>query len=68
MLGNELRRGGRCGRLKAVGESPSLVLVINDAKLLIPCVKCFELGSGHKIIKEMVHGHEMTIMVEMHMK
>jgi hypothetical protein len=24
-------------------ESPSLVLVINDAKLLMPCVKCFEL-------------------------
>jgi hypothetical protein len=26
------------------GESPSLVLVINDTKLLMPCVKCFELG------------------------
>jgi hypothetical protein len=25
-------------------ESPSLVLVINDTKLLMPCVKCFELG------------------------
>jgi hypothetical protein len=25
-------------------ESPSLVLVINDTKLLIPCVKCFEVG------------------------
>jgi hypothetical protein len=25
-------------------ESPSLVLVINDNKLLMPCVKCFELG------------------------
>jgi hypothetical protein len=45
-------------------ESPSLVLVINDTKLLIPCVKCFELGisntcdegvcgkeCGHKITK-----------------
>jgi hypothetical protein len=29
---------------KGVGESLSLVLVINDAKLLMPCVKCFELG------------------------
>jgi hypothetical protein len=27
-----------------VTESPSLVLVINDTKLLMPCVKCFELG------------------------
>jgi hypothetical protein len=47
------------------GESPSLVLVINDTKLLMPCVKCFELGisntcdegvcgkkCGHKIIKK----------------
>jgi hypothetical protein len=25
-------------------ESPSLVLVINDIKLLMTCVKCFELG------------------------
>jgi hypothetical protein len=25
-------------------ESPSLVLVINDTKLLMPCVKWFELG------------------------
>jgi hypothetical protein len=25
-------------------------------------------SGGHKITKEMVHGHEMTIMVEMHMK
>jgi hypothetical protein len=25
-------------------ESPSLVLVINDTKLLMSCVKCFELG------------------------
>jgi hypothetical protein len=25
-------------------ESPSLVLVINDTKLLMPCVKCFELS------------------------
>jgi hypothetical protein len=28
----------------APAESPSLVLVINDTKLLMPCVKCFELG------------------------
>jgi hypothetical protein len=27
-----------------VTESLSLVLVINDTKLLMPCVKCFELG------------------------
>jgi hypothetical protein len=45
-------------------ESPSLVLVINDTKLLMSCVKCFELGisntcdegvcgkeCGHKITK-----------------
>jgi hypothetical protein len=47
-----------------VVESLSLVLVINDTKLLMPCVKCFELGisntcdegvcgkeCGHKITK-----------------
>jgi hypothetical protein len=46
-------------------ESPSLVLVINDTKLLMPCVKCFQLGisntcdegvcgkeCGHKITKK----------------
>jgi hypothetical protein len=50
--------------LAELGESPSLVLVINDTKLLMPCIKCFELGisntcdegvcgkeCGHKIIK-----------------
>jgi hypothetical protein len=62
-------------------ESPSLVLVINDTKLLIPCVKCFELGISNTCDegvcgkewwpqdhKEMVYRHEMTIMVEIHMK
>jgi hypothetical protein len=62
-----------------VAESPSLVLVINDTKLLMPCVKCFELGISNTCDegvrgkewwpqdhKEMVHGHEMMIMVEMH--
>jgi hypothetical protein len=47
------------------GESPSLVLVINNTKLLMPYVKCFELGisntcdegvcgkeCGHKITKK----------------
>jgi hypothetical protein len=60
-------------------ESPSLVLVINDTKLLMPCVKCFELGISNTCDegvrgkewwpqdhKELVHGHEMSIMVEMH--
>jgi hypothetical protein len=60
-------------------ESPSLVLVINDTKLLMPCVKYFELGISNTCDegvhgmewwpqdhKEMVHGHEMSIMVEMH--
>jgi hypothetical protein len=60
-------------------ESPSLILVINDTKLLMPCVKCFELGISNTCDegvrgkewwpqdhKEMVHGHEMSIMVEMH--
>jgi hypothetical protein len=62
-------------------ESPSLVLVINDTKLLIPCVKCFELSISNTCDegvcgkewwpqdhKEMVHEHEMMIMVEMHIK
>jgi hypothetical protein len=66
---------------KPIGESPNLVLVINDTKLLVSCVKCFELGISNTYDegvcgkewwpqdhKEMVHGHEMTIMVEMHMK
>jgi hypothetical protein len=60
-------------------ESLSLVLVINDTKLLMPYVKCFELGISNTCDegvcgkewwpqehKEMVHGHEMMIMVEMH--
>jgi hypothetical protein len=62
-------------------ESPNLVLVINDTKLLMPCVKYFELGVSNTCDegvcgkewwpqdhKEMVHGHEMMIMVEMHIK
>jgi hypothetical protein len=61
-------------------ESPSLVLVINDIKLLMPRVKCFELGISNTCDegvcgkewwpqdhKEMVHGHKMMIMVEIHM-
>jgi hypothetical protein len=68
---------------KATGEldaeRPSLVLVINDTKLLIPCVKCFELGISNTCDegvcgkewwpqdhKEMVHGQEMMIMVIKH--
>jgi hypothetical protein len=59
-------------------ESPSLVLVINDTKLLMPGVKCFELGISNtcdgvcgkewwpQYHKEMVHGHEMMIMVIKH--
>jgi hypothetical protein len=31
-------------RMTSHGESPSLVLVINDTKLLMPYVKWFELG------------------------
>jgi hypothetical protein len=62
-------------------ESPSLVLVINDTKLLMSCVKCFELGISNTCDegvcgkewwpqdhKEMVHRHKMMIMVEMHIK
>jgi hypothetical protein len=69
----------RCGVVPV--ESLSLVLVINDTKLLMPCVKWFELVISNTCDegvcgkewwpqdhKEMVHGHEMTIMVEMHMK
>jgi hypothetical protein len=46
----------------------------------MPCVKCFELGISNTCDegiggkewwpqdhKEMVHGHEMMIMVELHM-
>jgi hypothetical protein len=67
--------------LVGMPESPSLILVINDTKLLMSYIKWFELGiintcdesvygnewwpQDHK---EMVHGHKMTIMVEMHMK
>jgi hypothetical protein len=62
-------------------ESPSLVLVIIDAKLLMPCVKCFELGISNTCDegvcgkewwpqdhKEIVHRHEMMIMVIKHEK
>jgi hypothetical protein len=64
-----------------ISESPSLVLVINDTKLLMLCVKCFELGISKTCDegvcgkewwpqdhKEMVHGdaHEMMIMVIKH--
>jgi hypothetical protein len=62
-----------------LGESPSLVLVINDTKLLMPSAKCFELGISNTCDegvcgkewwpqdhKEMVHGHEMMIMVVMY--
>jgi hypothetical protein len=60
-------------------ESPSLVLVINDTKLLMPCVKWFKLGISNTCDegacgmewwpqdhKEMVHGHEMMVMVIKH--
>jgi hypothetical protein len=59
-----------------VCESPSLVLVINDTKLLMPCVKWFKLGISNTCDEgacgtewwpqdhiEMVHGHEMMVMV-----
>jgi hypothetical protein len=62
-------------------KSPNLVLVINNTKLLMPCVKCFELGISNTCNegvggkewwpqdhKERVHEHKMTIMMEMHMK
>jgi hypothetical protein len=62
-----------------LSESQSLVLVINDTKLLMLCVKCFELGISNTCDddicgkewwpqdhKEMVHGHEMMIMVIKH--
>jgi hypothetical protein len=67
--------------LSYLPESPSLVLVINDTKLLMPCVKCFKLGISNTCDegvcgkewwpqdhKEIVHGHEMMIMMEMHIK
>jgi hypothetical protein len=60
-------------------ESLSLVLVINDTKLLMACVKCFELGIRNtcdegicgkewwpQYHKEMLYGHEMMIMVIKH--
>jgi hypothetical protein len=57
-------------------ESPSLVLVINDTKLLMSCVKWFKLGISNTCDegacgmelwpqdhKEMVHGHEMMVVM-----
>jgi hypothetical protein len=68
-----------CTNLAHTIESPSLVLVINDTKLLMSCVKCFELGISNACDeavrgkewwpqdhKEKVHGREMLIIVEMH--
>jgi hypothetical protein len=62
-------------------ESLSLVLVINDTELLMSYVKCFELGISNTCDegvygkewwpqdhKEMVHEHEIMIMMEMHIK
>jgi hypothetical protein len=66
------------GRLQGIflGEISSLVLIINDTKLLMLCVKCFESGISDTCDegvcgkewwpqdhKEMVYGHKMTIMV-----
>jgi hypothetical protein len=80
----ERGRGAGCALLGAGGstsESPILVLVINDTKLLMSCVQCFELGISNTCDegvcgkewwpqdhKEMVHGHKMMIMVKMHIK
>jgi hypothetical protein len=63
----------------STSESPSLILVINDTKLLMPCVKCFELGISNTCDesvcgkewwpqdhKEVMYGHEMMIMVIKH--
>jgi hypothetical protein len=60
-------------------KSPSLILVINDTKLLMSCVKWFKLGISNTCDegacgmewwpqdhKEMVHGHEMMVMVIKH--
>jgi hypothetical protein len=60
-------------------ESPSLVLVINDTKLLMSCVKWFKLGISNTCDEgacdmelwpqdhiEIVHGHEMMVMVIKH--
>jgi hypothetical protein len=60
-------------------ESPSLVLIINDTKLLMSCVKWFKLGISSTCDEgacgmewwpqdhiEMVHGHEMMVMVIKH--
>jgi hypothetical protein len=57
-------------------ESLNLVLVINDTKSLMPCAKWFKLGISNTCDEgacgmewwpqdhiEIVHGHEMTIMV-----
>jgi hypothetical protein len=60
-------------------ESPSLVLIINDTKLLMSCVKWFKLGISNTCDegtcgmewwpqdhKEMVHEHEIMVMVIKH--
>jgi hypothetical protein len=47
----------------AAAESPSLVLVINDTKLLMPCVKWFKLGISTHVMKVHVAwsgGHKIT--------
>jgi hypothetical protein len=62
-------------------ENPSLVLVINDTKLLMPCVKWFKLGISNTCdegacgmewwpqdYKEMVHGHETMIKLIKHVE
>jgi hypothetical protein len=52
-------------------ESPSLVLVINDTKLLMPYVECFELGLSNTC-DEGICGKEWWPQdhkeMEMHMK
>jgi hypothetical protein len=68
-----------CHQLPKKGEieGPSLVLVINDTKLIMSCVKCFELGISNTCDKgvcgeewwpqdhkEILHGHEIKTMKE----
>jgi hypothetical protein len=53
------------------GESPSLVLVINDTKLLMPYVKYFELGINNTCDEGVVArsgGHKITKRWCMNMK
>jgi hypothetical protein len=56
-VGKALDVMSRERQTRSTTESPSLVLIINDTKLLMTCVKCFELGISNTC-DEGVYGKE----------